>query len=208
MIYGYYGIASRTCAHRASSVRKVFLLAVILTVLSPAQTGPVLTATILSQQDCRTGAGFHSLFIRLRLELVNHTEQDINVPFPLGGALIISRTLANARAGRHEFELNGAESPGQPAPANVPHAKHLMVSPGQRVESVSRYLQLVPTRMGEKSELTPGTHYLQIQMSFLPKNAEPTDVSQYRKVMSAPIAFDVGRQSAPVDCSESFKNDR
>lgn len=204
---------SQTYAYRSRRLLQALLLVLGFALPSEAQTldveGAQLTATIVSQRDCRMDAEFHSLFVGLKLELLNNTAVPVEVAFPLGGVAVISRTLADAKAGRHEFELHGAESLRPTVPVTAPKILYKLVSPGQRIESVSNNLQLVPTREGDRDGLKPGKHYLQIQIDGFFKDPDSGEThSVLRRITSAPIPFDVERYPVPVDCSEMLKKTR
>lgn len=202
-----YVTVSWTYACRYHRLLRLLLLVLSLSVLSEAQTlgleDAQLTATILSQRDCRTDAEFHSVFLGLRLQLLNNATLPVEVAFPLGGVLIISRTLADAKAGRHEFELHGAELLRPPEPGTAPKVEYRLLPPGQSIESVSNNVQLVPTRGSEGDGLRAGKHYLQIRIDGSFRNPEPAGTEPiFRRITSAPIPFHVERYPVPVDCSE------
>jgi hypothetical protein len=174
----------------------------------PGLSGARLTATILAQHDCKTSAEYHSVFLGVKLQLQNDAALPFEVTFPLGGVVIISRTLADVKAGRHEFQINAPETMMPPAPGELAKVKYKSVSPGQSIESVSNNLQLVPAQDGDEDGLKPGKHYLQIQIDGFFKNpGSPETPSIYQRVTSAPIPFYVDRYPVPVDCSAMIKND-
>lgn len=211
MICMSYGTVFLTCVSRCHKLTRVLLVGLSFAVFGEAQTpasGVQLTATVLSQHDCRTDAEYHSLFLEVRLQLMNNTGSSVEVPFPMGGVVIISRTLADAGAGRHEFELHGAESPGHPVPATAPQVRRRSVPPGKSIESVSN-VQLLPAREGDKDGLKPGRHYLQIQVGASFTNPEVAGKpSTYQRITSAAAPFDVERYPVPVDCSATIRDNR
>lgn len=93
-----------------------------------------------------------------------------SVDIPLSGVNIVSHTLADARAGKHEFEMHAPESLAPPSTSATAAVKKI-VQPGQRIESVTDNVQLFVWAGQDNIDmraLKPGKHYLQIQIDVFP----------------------------------------
>ena len=203
----------------AGKFRLLFLIALVATLgtashprnAGAASSGKVhLTAEVLSSRYCNNYKGVRSLFLKLKLHLVNDEHAPIEVDIPLSGVNIVSHTLADVAAGKHEFEMHAPESLAPPS-TNATATVKKIVRPGQRVESVTDNVQFFVWAGQDNTDrraLRPGRHYLQIQIDVFPPNAKLAElISVVRRVTSEPIPIDVEENPAVVPhCSDLFND--
>jgi hypothetical protein len=176
-----------------------------------ASSGKVrLSAEVLSTRYCNNYKGVRSLFLKLKLRLVNDERAPVEADIPLSGVNIVSHTLADAAAGKHEFEMHAPESLATPSTSATAAVKKI-VQPGQSVESVTDNVQHFVWAGQDNTDmraLKPGRHYLQIQIDVFPPNAKLAElISVVRRVTSEPIPIDIEENPALAPrCSELFKN--
>lgn len=209
-------------SYRIAGKLRLLVPAVLLATLGPASlprsadvasSGEVrLTAEILSSRYCNNYKGVRSLFLKVKLRLVNNERTPIEVAIPLSGVNIVSHTLADAAARKHEFEMHAPENLAAPSPGATTPTVTKILQPGKRIESVIDNVQLFVWAGKDNTDtraLKPGRHYLQIQIDIFPPNAKLAELlSVVRKVTSDPVLLHVDENPIRVPgCSELFKKD-
>ena len=193
-------------------MRSILLASSLLYAVSLAsQNGHIATdkihlgASVVEQRYCADkGDGFW-LLMRVRLLLSNYDERPIETYVPLDATAIVSRTKGAAAARHHELEMHKPDRPLRP-PSGTSWArvKKEVVSSRESVESVD-IIQL-PVREGVNSgrtALTPGAHYLQMQIDVFPQGTKEFDlVSAARRIISSPVRIAVlPRRETSISCS-------
>src|SRR5262249_14658208 len=104
---------------------------------SLTQEGAVLTITVLGEQYCSNGQDSLSMVLKVRLELANNGDP-FEVYLPPPSEAIVSRTLEDASAKKHEAEINGPEAfiTGHVREHTFPEIKRTLVATGEKVESI------------------------------------------------------------------------
>jgi hypothetical protein len=170
-----------------------------------------LTVKVLTQDYCIGDERTRSLVLRLRMQLVNGSDVPIMVYTPLSGVTIVSHTLADAVAGRHEIEMHPPDVPIRAPKASAESSSQRRVMKSREsLELSSDPIQLF-IRDHSKSDLvslTPGIHYLQFQIDVFPPDANVSNlISVVKRVVSDPIPINIPANSTVIPgCPALFKS--
>jgi hypothetical protein len=178
--------------------------------VAPSAQQIKLTAKDVMANNCIGNKKAQSLLVNLRLRLVNDSNVPIMVFMPLSGVTIISHTLRDANAGKHEIETHPPDSSIRAPQSGIQsRSQQRVVGPGESLEFTTDPVQLFvrdgPTP--DSVSLRPGTHYIQFQIDVFPPDAKVADlISVVQRVMSDPAPVNIKEDRTAPRCSELFRS--
>lgn len=158
-----------------------------------------LHATIESWRYCQVDSEVSALRIRFKVRLENTGRANLIIPEEITPLLWVSRTLADVKQHKHEFEIHLPDT-FRPQADALPRKKSRsrVVHTDEVVEADTAEVVLPIARRADVSELealAPGTHYLQV---IVPAQIE--DTTTFVDMISQPITFAVERHPPPLKC--------
>jgi hypothetical protein len=177
---------------------------------TPFRVDADLTLKVLGKHYCSNSKTVRSLFLKVKLELVNNGAPfEIYVPF--SGVRIVSRSLAAVAVRKHEVEMHAPQLPiPELRQRATPEERPRLVPSGGRVESIDDAVQLFVQTGSSASDLMalkPGKHYLQLQIDVFPPGTKMADaISVVKRVVSEPVPFIVEEKPVAPACSDLFKS--
>lgn len=161
-----------------------------------------LHAEIKGQRYCEVDEEIFSLLVPFRISLINGRTSAVLVSRGIHPLVLVSRTLDDARSGRHEFEINPPEFfPRRPPSSDAVQkgmAERRVVRPGEKfdAETVEAILPTPKTEHYSKLvALAPGVHWLQAVISL---NDE--DTGTFLSAVSQPMKVTVEQYPRSEKC--------
>jgi hypothetical protein len=167
-----------------------------------------LHAEIVSQRYCEVDEEIFALRIPFRISLINGRTSSVVVSRRIDPLVLVSRTLGDARSGRHEFEINPADDFPQPPPSRDAIQKEMaeqpVVRPGEKfdAETMEAVLLTPKTEHYPKQEaLALGVHWVQVVISVKDEGS-----GTYLSAVSQPMKVTVEQYPSSEKCESKGDN--
>ncbi len=187
---------------RTSCLAFMFLLLSVASESQVADQKLRVHAEVKSQRYCDVDEEIFSLRARFRISLINGRTSAVLVSREIYPLLLVSRSLYDARNGKHEFEINPPDVFPQPPPSREAIQKQMaerrVVQPGEKFEAETMEGVLLTAKTEHYSKLEalgPGVHWVQLVMTV---NDEVTGA--YLNAISQPVKVTVEQYPKSEKC--------
>jgi len=155
-----------------------------------------------SQRYCEVDEEIYSLRVTFRISIVNTGTSAVLVSRQIYPLVLVSRTLDDARSGRHELEIHPGDVFPQPPPSTAAIQKQMagriVVQPGETFEGETMQAALPTAKTKHYSKLEalgPGVHWMQVVLWV---NEERTGT--FRNAISQPMKVTVEQYPKSEKC--------
>jgi hypothetical protein len=155
-----------------------------------------------SQRYCEVDEEIYSLRVTFRISIVNAGTSAVLVSRQIYPLVLVSRTLDDARSGRHELEIHPGDVFPQPPPSTAAIEKQMaerrVVQSGGKFEAETMEAVLPTAKTGHYSKLEalgPGLHWAQVVIS-----ANDEGTGAFLSAMSQPMKLTVEQYPKSEKC--------